>query len=178
MAKRHFQLTREQRQELRVAYARSADGPLRTRLQAVRLYGSGYSSAAIQDITGCPRRTVWRWCERYQQAGLDGLVDQRQGNHRVRLSAEQVAEVKSKLEQYRPVDILNPATVATATGHYWTVPDLKRALAQWYGVVYKQAKSYHDLLKQCEFSYQRPARLYRSRSEAQVTEWAEQWEKN
>lgn len=178
MAKRQFQLTTEQRQELVRAYEKCADGPTRTRLQAVRLYGSGRSVEDIQEITGTPRRSLLRWCGRYQREGIDGLLDRREGNHRNFLTIEQVDGVKRKLHQYRPVDVLGPEDIATANGLHWTVPDLKQALQQWHGVVYKQKKSYHDLFKQCGFSYQRTARVFRSRSQEKVADFEEQLEKN
>jgi len=50
-AKRHFQLNEQQEQDLKAAFKESGDGILRTRLQAVRLYGSGY---AVADIIATP----------------------------------------------------------------------------------------------------------------------------
>jgi len=41
MAKRQFQLSVEQAQDLQRAYRDSGDGATRTRYQAVRLYGEG-----------------------------------------------------------------------------------------------------------------------------------------
>lgn len=178
MAKRKFQLSTEQRQELRGAYEKCTDGPTRTRLQAVRLYGSGRTVEDVQEITGASRRTLLRWCSRYKQDGLDGLFDRREGNHRNFLTVEQIEDVEQKLHRYRPVDVLGLERVATANGLHWTVPDLKQALQQWHGVVYKQKKSYHDLFRRCGFSYQRTARVFRSRSQEKVADFEEQLEKN
>ena len=47
-------LTEKEQQELMIAYEECADGPTRTRLQAVRLYGNGYPVESIQEITGAP----------------------------------------------------------------------------------------------------------------------------
>jgi transposase len=179
MAKRQFQLTNEQRQELMQTYENCTDGPLRTRLQAVRLYGSARPVPDIQEITGTPRRTLLRWCGCYQDEGIAGLFDKREGNHRQSfLTDEQVQALKEKLHQYRPLDILGSSQVATANGLHWTVPDLKQVVKQWYGVVYKQNKSYRDLFKQCGFSYQRTARIFRSRSQEKVADFEEELEKN
>jgi len=51
MAKREFTLTDEAVQELRSAYDACKDGAERTRLQAVRLYGTGRVVTDIQEIT-------------------------------------------------------------------------------------------------------------------------------
>ena len=80
--KRHFQLAEQQQQELMVAYDKCADGPTRTRLQAVRLYGSGYPVETIQEITGSPRRTLLRWCRQYRLQGATSLADKRLGGNR------------------------------------------------------------------------------------------------
>lgn len=78
---------------------------------------------------------------------------------------------------YTPADLFG-AMAATADGQFWSVPDLARALAQWHGVRYQRASSYRRCLAQAGFSYQRPARVYKSRKESQVLEFEAQLEKN
>ena len=175
---RRFQLNEQQVQELKYAFQETADGPTRTRLQAARLYGSGYSVADIQDITGCSRRSLLRWCQKYREQGIDGLMDQRQGGNRALLSDRQLDDVHDKLHTYRPVDVLGPDRVATASGQHWTVPDLQQALQQWHSVAYKTSSSYRELFHRCGFSYQRSAKVFRTRSAKQVAEFEEQLEKN
>jgi len=176
--KRRFQLTGQQQQALMDAFEKSSDGPTRTRLQAVRLYGRGYTVEAIADITGCPRRTLLRWCQQYYLEGANGLTDKRLGGNRAFLSDEQLEDVCQKLHQYRPIDVLGAADVASASGQHWTIPDLKQALRLWYGVVYQSISSYRVLFNRCGFSYQRTARVYRSKSVSQVADFEEQLEKN
>ncbi len=178
VAKRHFHLNETETQQLQVAYESCKNGPARTRLQAVRLYGSGYKPQEITAITGVDRRLLLRWCAKYRERGLSALYDQRKGgNHRV-LTEAQLADVGAKLQQYRPVDVLGEAQVATADGLYWTVADLRQALARWQGVTYKSDTSYCTLLKRCGYSYQRAGKQFRSRSEARLAEFEEQLEKN
>ena len=160
-----------------IAYEKCADGPTRTRLQAVRLYGSGYSVESIQEITGSPRRTLLRWCRQYRLQGAASLADKRLGGNRAYLSSEQLDDIRHKLHQYRPMDVFGPAGVATASGQHWTIPDLKRAVQQWHGVVYLRPNSYRLLFNRCGFSYQRTARIFRSRSAKQVADFEEQLEK-
>jgi len=178
VTKRQFKLNETETCELQVAYATCDNGPTRTRLQAVRLYGRGYGTQEIEDITGVERRVLLRWCARYRLHGVMGLYDQRQGgNHRV-LTEEQIADIRAKLQQYRPVDVLGASGVATADGQHWTVADLKQALAQWQGVTYQSDTSYRTLLKRCGFSYQRAGKQFRSRSEARLAAFEEGLEKN
>lgn len=177
-AKRELQLTEQQIAELKAAFRESMDGPLRTRLLAVRLYGSGRPVEDIIEISDCSPRTLLRWVQRYKRGGVGSLEDQRQGGNRALLSESQLADVCNKLHRYRPVDVLGVAEVATASGEHWTVPDLKRALKQWHGLVYQSNSSYLELFEHCGFSYQRSAKVYRSRSAEQVADFEEQLEKN
>ena len=114
--KRKFQLTEQQGQELKAAFRESADGETRRRLQGVRLYGTGYRVKDVREITGCSRRSLLRWCQKYRLEGIADLVDQRQGGNRAILTAAQVEDVAAKLRQYLPVDVLGTASVATARG--------------------------------------------------------------
>ena len=178
MAKRQFNLNETETRDLQVAYEACKNGPARTRLQAVRLYGSGYKTKEIEVITGVERRLLLRWCAKYRRHGLTALYDQRKGgNHRV-LTDEQVADIRAKLQQYRPVDVLGEGQVATADGLYWTVADLRPALARWHGVTYQSDTSYRTLLKRCGYSYQRASKQFRSRSEDKLAEFEERLEKN
>jgi transposase len=98
-------------------------------------------------------------------------VDQRQGGNRALLNDTQLEDVRRRLHQYRPVDVLGLNGVATASGQHWTVPDLKQALQQWQGVVYQSDSSYRKLFERCSFSYQRTAKVFRSRSAEEVAEF-------
>jgi transposase len=106
----------------------------------------------------------------YCKEGSTALVDQRLGGNRARLTPAQMADLKGRLHRYTPADLFGQ-TVATAEGQFWTVPDLQRALEQWYGVHYQSRSSYHRYFDLCGFSYQRPAKVYKSRSAAKVAEF-------
>lgn len=178
MAKRQFILSEMEVAELRQAYAECADGAKRTRLQAVRLYGSGWQVADIIEITGCTWRSLARWCQQYREAGAASLADQRNGGNRALLSAEQRAMIQQKLREYTPADLFGPEHRSAGAGDYWSVADLRRAVKKWTGVEYQNPQSYRDLLHDCGFSYQRTAQQYRSRKEADVAAFSEQVEKN
>jgi hypothetical protein len=72
VARRKFQLSEEQVRELTSAYRYGRDGPTRPRLQAVRLYGTGYPVNEIMEITGCSRTSLMEWCRAYRDEGVDG----------------------------------------------------------------------------------------------------------
>jgi len=177
MANRQFGSTKAQVQELANAYGDSRDGPTRTRYQAVRLYGTGYPTQEVVEITGCTRSSLMNWCRTYRRDGIEGLIDRRAGGNRAKLSQTQVDELRDRLRVYTPADLFGAASVVEG-GHYWTVPDLQRAVEQWYSVSYRNPSSYHRLFDLCGFSYQRPAKVYKSRSAAKIAEFEEQLEKN
>ena len=177
MAKRKFQLTETQLGELQRAFASSRDGPTRTRYQAIRLYGCGYPVAEIQAITGCSRSSLMDWCRQYRANGLTGLVDKRRGGNSAKMTAAQISDLGVRLRHYTPQDLFG-AQANPPDGQFWTVADLHRAVQQWYGIAYRSRSSYLRLLALCDFSYQRPAKVFKSRSQAQVADFEEQLEKN
>ena len=177
MATRKFTLTDAQTAELWQAYDRTKDGPTRTRYQAVRLYGSGYPVAQITEITGCSRTSLMDWCRLYRTHGVRGLVDGRVGGNRAKLTPDQRETVRAHLHQYTPRQLFGPET-ATPDGQFWTVPDLTRAVQDWFGVTWCSPASYLALLADCGFTYQRAQKVFTSRSERDVLAFEEQLEKN
>jgi len=142
----------------------------------VRLYGTAYPVKEVMDITGCSRTSLMEWCRTYCRDGIAGLVDKRVGGNRAKLTPTQIGELRTRLHTYTPVDLFGAAATMTE-GQFWTVEDLRRAVEQWYRVTYRSRTSYRRLLDLCGFSYQRPAKVYKSRWEAKVAEFEEQLEK-
>ena len=175
MANRKFILTKEQAQELFNAYDKCKDGPLRTRYLAVRLYGTGYPASEVTAITGCSQSSMMSWCRIYRDKGVIGLVDKRKGGNRAKLTASQIEELERKLKLYTPAQVLS---AEGATSEYWSVESLQCAVQKWYGVTYQSRTSYYTLLDARGFSSQRPAKVYKSRSESKIAEFEEQLEKN
>jgi transposase len=83
------------------------------------------------------------------------------------LTEAQRAELRERLHQYRPDQVL-AASQLHSSGQFWTVVDLKNVVQHWYGVAYADMGSYRRLLHRCGFSYQRAERIYKSRPGAQV----------
>jgi transposase len=105
------------------------------------------------------------------------LVDGRLGGNRAKLAPDQREAVRAHLHQYTPRQLFGPTT-ATPDGRFWTVPDLKRAVQDWFGVTWQSPSSYLTLLTDCGFSYQRTQKVFKSRNEREVVAFEEQLEKN
>lgn len=177
MAKRKFKLTAEQVTELKTAYKQSDDATFNNKVLAIRMYGTGHPVNTILDLVGCNRTSLLKWCGHYQEAGLERLVDQRNGGNHYKLTAAQKANLRERLHRYTPRQVLGEAT-ATAAGEHWTTADLKQVIAKWYQVTYRSATSYYTLMIESGMSYQRTAAVFKNRSEAQVADFEERLEKN
>ena len=165
MAYRNFELSEQERAELRRAYDGTRDTRFQERVQAVRLYGEGRAVSDIQAIVGCSERSLLRWCERYRQHGVDGLISGWHGGNNARLTGSQRAAVVAKVERYRP-DQLLPSELRVSRGAFWTVSDLRIGVQYWYGVSWRSDNSYRTLLAQAGLSLQRTENVYRSRPDA------------
>ena len=117
------------------------------------------------------------WCRAYRTNGLAALVDKRMGGNRAKLLPTQIEELRARLHTYPPADLFGDGA-GTVDGQFWTVPDLRGAMKRWYEVSYQSPSSYFRYFQLCEFSYQRPAKVYKSRCEAQVIEFESALEKN
>ncbi len=172
MATREFILNETAVKELERAEQSTRQVDELRRMQGVRLYGTGQGMAIITQVTQASERSVRRWVARYNEGGINGLRERWQGGNNRKLTREQRAELKAKLQQYRPVDLL------ISQSSYWTVSDLQTVVEDWYGVVYREGDSYQALLHESGFSYQRSAKVYRSKpSAADVAQFEAELEK-
>jgi transposase len=177
MKQRKFKLSAEAIVQLEKREHETREALELRRLQAVRLYGSGADIAVVQQVSGASRRTIQRWVDSYEAAGLDGLkAGWKGGNHR-ELSEAQRATIKYQLQNQRPNEVLATGEEMQG-GRFWTVASVRELVEQHYGVHYRSIRSYHTLLHECGLSYQRPEGIYRSRpSEAVIAEFEAEAEK-
>lgn len=177
MAHRKFRLDEREQAQLRYAYESTPAAEERRRLQVVRLYGEGKPASEIQAITGCSYGSLMRWRRSYERGGIAALSDKRAGGNRAKLTQAQRAEVKQKVNQYRPDQVL-PPEVRVSRGVFWTVSDLKLVVERWYGVEYQSNTSYLTLLQDCRLSQQKVESQYRSRpSEREIVDFEAELEK-
>jgi len=165
MAKRQFHLTDEEIGAFERAERQTRDAYELRRLQAVRLYGSGVPVREITQVIQCSDRRIREWTQKYRQAGLAGLKSHWQGENALKLSREQRADLKQRVHEYRPDQVIAPE-VRISHGQFWTVSDLQIVVKAWYDVAYSSPQSYRGLLYECGLSYQQTERVYRSRPDA------------
>jgi transposase len=140
------------------------------------MYGNGYPEAEIEKVVGCSRSSLMNWCRRYRACGAEGLEDKRLGGNNTQMTTGQREDLKNRLQSYTPAMMFGPQA-ATKDGQFWTVADVQRAVEAWYGVTYRSPNSYRQLLVSSGFSYQRPAKVFKSQRPSKVVEFEEEFEK-
>jgi transposase len=167
MGKRKFQLSDDEKQSFEQAERQTRDAYELRRLQAVRLYGSGIATSEVTRLIQASDRRIREWTHKYQQSGLEGLQSQWQGENALKLSREQRTDLKQRMEQYRPDQVI-AADVRLSRGAFWTVSDVQIVVNAWYQVEYRTLDSYRNLLHECGLSYQRTEKVYRSQPDVQT----------
>ena len=176
MRPRTFRLAEAEATELQAAYQHCQKAAAKIRYQAVRLYGTGYAVSQITDICGCHSASLMEWTRAYRERGLPALLDHRTGGNRARLKPTQLEAVHNQLHGYTPATLLGRGQ-CVGDGQFWSVPDVARLLERDYGVVYQSQTSYRTLMYKCGLSFQRPAKQYKSHSEAKLMDFEERLEK-
>lgn len=167
MATRKFQLTEDEKERFKQAEGQTRDAYELRRLQAVRLYGSGIPTSEIRQLIQASERRIREWAQKYGQQGLAGLKSGWKGENALKLSREQRADLKQRVQQYRPDQVMS-TDVRLSRGQFWTVSDLQIMVKAWYEVEYRTLDSYRTLLHECGLSYQRTEKVYRSQPDAQT----------
>jgi transposase len=131
------------------------------------VYGSGIATSEIMRVIHASDRRIREWAQKYGQQGLARLKSQWQGENALKLSREQRADLKRRLQAYRPDPVIVP-DVRLSRGQFWTVSDLQIVVGVWYQVEYTTLASYRGLLHECGLSYQHTERVYRSQPDGQT----------
>ena len=108
MKNRRFHLTEDQLKELKGYEQANKRVDVAKRLQAIRLYGTGRAMSDILEIIGCSETSVRDWATLYKGKGIDGLLDHHDvsAQNARKLTQEQEADLKDRLHQYEPRQIL------------------------------------------------------------------------
>ena len=113
--------------DLREAAARTQDAKASRRMLAIALVLDGWSREAAAEACAMQRQTLRDWVHRYNESGLEGLVNgSRRNGPPPRLSAEQRAKVAEWVEQ--GPDLERDGVVR------WRCVDLQRRIMQSFGV--------------------------------------------
>jgi len=132
-------------EELKELYRKAKDPVLMRRLLVIRLAAEGRSSREIGEVTDYGRDWIFKLVKRFNDDGIDGLVDGRHdnGGHGRVLNDQQLEALRVLLESPPP------------DGGLWTSPKVAKWMTEQVGrpVDFKLA---WDYLKRLDFSLQRP----------------------
>lgn len=167
MAKRQLTLSDQEIAAFRRQEDEATEPAALKRLQAVRAYGTGKSIQEIADIVDCHVDSIRRWAKSYREQGLTALAPKWATQNAAKLTREQKADLKIRLETYVPDEVIIPEK-RIRSGQFWTISDVRIVVEQWYDVVYQHDSSYRRLLHVCGFSYQKVEHVYRSQASEQV----------
>jgi putative transposase len=116
--------------ELRRLATTSAEPEKARRLLALALVLEGASRADAARSTGMDRQTLRDWVHRFNEQGLDGLVDRQAPGRQRRLSSEQLQEIAGWLEA--GPDQERDGVVR------WRLADLCARVEQRFGIGYQE----------------------------------------
>jgi transposase len=178
MPTRGFCLSQAEANELSAALRHCRNADTKIRYQAVRLYGLGHPVPQILDICGCSRRSLLQWSRAYREGGIAALVDHRKGGNRAKLGPQERQHLQQMLHQHTPAGLLGKdQCTGPDEAAFWNITDLARLIEPDFGVVYRSTTSYYSLLAECAMSYQRPAKVYKSHSAANLMAFEQGLEK-
>ena len=149
---------------LRLSKEAQRDGAYRVakRLQAVLLNSQGRTSGELAEILQAPRSKVSEWLARYQEHGVEGLLEGQRSGRPAQLTSEQRQQLGDILDS-------GPVAYGLDTG-VWTSPMIAWVLEQEFGVHYHPAHV-RKLLHELHFSVQRPHRVLIRANRAEQDRW-------
>ena len=137
---------------IRLAKQAERDGAYRVakRLQAVVLNAEGRTSGDVAAILKAPRSKVSQWLARYEQHGVEGLLEGQRSGRPAELSATQRQQLGDILDS-------GPLAYGLDCG-LWTSPMIAWLIEEEFGVAYHPGHV-RKLLHGLGFSVQRPRRV-------------------
>ena len=129
------------------------------RLRIIILAIQGFTAPSISLTLDISRRAVQEWVERYNQNGLQGLVDHRGGNRRDALTEEEKSALCERLDQGATPD----DGICVLRG-----VDVQHILAQEFAV-WRKLSSIYALLHRLGYSSLRPRPRHRKADTAAMT---------
>lgn len=134
----------------------------RRRFQAIDLYKKGIIQSHISRKLGVSRQSVSRWVGSYRKKGAHALISRPRSGRPPKLN-------RSRQKHFLNLLARGPQKFGYTT-QLWTSERICRLLKDRFGV---QLHPHHvpKLLRQCGWSYQKPATRAKERNEAAINRW-------
>jgi transposase len=160
--------SQEERHELR-RMTREEIGRVALRAQMVLLSARSFTAQEIAEIQGASDVTVYKWLDRFDEGGPEGLYDQEREGRPPKLDEDAEAEIKEaeikeaeiKEAEIKEAEIKRvigePPTEEGYNASRWTAPRLARHLEKELGVEV-HPETVRRALRRLQFSWKRPRR--------------------
>jgi transposase len=135
------------------------------RLRAWQLFQQGWHQRQIARALGVSEGAVSQWLAKARQAGQSALLDHPHPGRPPRLSPEQQARVQALLRLGAPAFGFR--------GDLWTRKRVREVIRREFGVTYHPSHI-GRLLRQWDWTRQKPVPAARQRDEAAIAAWREQ----
>lgn len=136
------------------------------RAQAIVLLDKGTPITAITEITEFGRSQIFGLRKRYQEEGIEVVVDKRRGKPKELLTTKQREEIVGILQTKTPRQCNS-----RYTSDFWTTNMLGEYIRQTYKVAYKSKTSHYLLFREAKFTYHKPGRVYHEHNEEVIQTW-------
>ena len=135
------------------------------RLYAVYQVALGKPSRKLEDLYNTSFKQITNWVHRFEQEGVQGLVDKPKSGRKPKLSTEQRQEIAFLLNN----DLPTKYNYNTST---WTGPLLIDWIKIKYGIEFKKAQIY-NIIKLLGFTYQKGRGIFPEANEKKQEEFKE-----
>lgn len=125
--------------------------PSTVRQRAVDAVGNGISTSTVAQVYGVSRLTIYRWLDRFEKAGPDGL-ERIPGSGRPR-------KLEELTEEGLKAIVLQAASAFGFETDLWTVGRLRRVIEEQYEIVLSNNTVWRRL-REAGLTYQKPEREY------------------
>lgn len=122
----NYQLNEEQRAAIEEAIRSEKRVDVVRRATALRMLDRGHLVSEVEAVLGVKHACVYRWYHRFQEEGMEGLVNRPKSGRPSKTDAGYWEALERTLEQ-DPTELGYPFSV-------WTVPDLAAQLEQVTGI--------------------------------------------
>ncbi len=121
------------------------------RLYAVYQLSKGRSSRELEDLYNTSFKQICNWADRFDQKGIEGLMNKPRSGRPTNLTSEQLIELRESL-------LKSPEIFGYNTGS-WSGPVVRDFIEKMFQITYKQANVY-NLMHSLGLSYQRSKGKY------------------
>lgn len=139
-------------QQIKELFNSDAKFKIGIRLYAIYQVSLGQPTRKLEDLYNVSFKQITNWVHRFEQQGIEGLIDRPGKGRKPRLTDEQRTRIITLVTQEKPSDYnYNSAT--------WTGPLLMDWISVHFNIVYKKAQIY-NILKSLGLSYQKSRGIY------------------